>query len=106
MRKGEVHEAVYCCGSARIRLLLRSVPEGVPEDDVDKLTFRRPLGSNIYAVEFEQGGAVHTHFYPLDEMLRAEETEIDAGGGQRAGGWIGGPHGDGCECQIQSSCAP
>ena len=78
MRKGGIYEAVYRDGgSGRIRLLLRSAPHDVPPAPVARLGFKQALRRTVYAVTFEQSEKYHTHFYPLSEVIRVEETEIE-----------------------------
>jgi len=78
LRKGGIYEAVYRDGgSGRIRLLLRSAPHDVPPAPVARLGFKQALGRTVYAVTFEQSEKYHTHFYPLSEVIRVEETEIE-----------------------------
>ena len=77
MRKG-AHEAVYRCGGSRIRLLLRTAPEGVPGHEVSDLGFKNILGNTVYAVKFKDpvDGIARRHLYPLAEIVRIEETEV------------------------------
>ena len=96
MRKGS-HEAVYRCGGSRIRLLLRSAPECVPDHEVSDLGFKSILDNTVYAVRFKDSvdGISRRHLYPLAEIVRIEETEV--GVDNPRDGAAAGCGGGGCE---------
>ena len=96
MRKGS-HEAVYRCGGSRIRLLLRSAPEGVPGHEVSELSFKSTLNNTVYTVKFKDpvDGIARRHLYPLAEIVRIEETEV--GVDNPRDGAPAGEGGGGCE---------